>query len=266
MNKNKKFIAIILNRNLGTICDELRHNLLNSGISDVIIVDSSTGRELQSEFVNVSADDNESIKQGLRINRGFNIGLNYALQHFEFEWVFCFPVDTQIVKLELEAFELVSAKYPKIQAFPLLEQNDPYLSLMKKDLGLVWNIPEGPILLKGSFVSQFKVENKVILFDDNNFRAFLSFKELALRVYANGGAIGLFSNFLISEREDLLLNYFELMKTESFSDNKRLLIEEGNEWLRSKYGISDRWSFENLIRLAYEEFLRCNPGYLELGL
>jgi hypothetical protein len=41
-NKNNAVIAIILNRNLGKECDALREVLLSKGVSDVIIVDSST--------------------------------------------------------------------------------------------------------------------------------------------------------------------------------------------------------------------------------
>ena len=51
------------------------------------------------------------------------------------------------------------------------------------------------------------------------------------------------------------------MKTESYSLNKRLLISEGKKWLFKKYGILDRWAFENIIRLLYEEFIKVNPKY-----
>ena len=56
------------------------------------------------------------------------------------------------------------------------------------------------------------------------------------------------------------------MKTESFSLNKQLLISEGQKWLFKKYGIFDRWAFEKIIRLLYEEFLKVNPLYNRLQL
>jgi hypothetical protein len=258
---NNRYLAIILNRNLGKICDELREELLSKGVFDVVVVDSSTDLSLQSEFVTIGAVDQNALEYGYRINRGFNLGLSYALDNYKFDWVFCFPVDTEIISLDLEDFDVESKQFPKIMAYSLLEKNDPYLPMIKNQIGLVWNILEGPILLKYELVSQYKTEDSVTLFDNENFRAFLSYKELAFRIYSANFAVGVFSKFLVSEREELLLTYSELMKTESFSLNKRLLISEGEKWLFGKYGIFDRWAFETTIRLLYEEFIKVNPKY-----
>ena len=133
--------------------------------------------------------------------------------------------------------------------------------MIKNQIGLVWNILEGPILLKYELVSMYQTDNIVTLFDNENFRTFMSFKEIAFRIYSANLALGIYSKFLVAEREDLLLTYSELMKTESYSLNKRLLISEGKKWLFKKYGILDRWAFENIIRLLYEEFIKVNPKY-----
>lgn len=261
MHLNNKYLAIILNRNLGEVCDKLREELLNKGILDVIVVDSSTDRSLQSKFVTIGAIDQNALEYGYRINRGFNLGLSHALKNYEFDWIFCFPVDTEIIDLDLESFDVDSRQFPRIMAYSLLEKNDPYLPLIKYKIGLVWNILEGPILLRYDLVSNYKDGEIVSLFDDNNFRAFLSFKELAFRIYSANFAVGIYKNFLVEEKEELLLTYSELMKTESFSLNKKLLISEGEKWLFKKYGIFDRWAFETAIRLLYEEFIRVNPEY-----
>ena len=266
MHLNNKYLAIILNRNLGKICDELREQLLSKGIFDVIVVDSSTDHLLQSKFVTIGAIDQNALEHGYRINRGFNLGLSYALKNYEFDWIFCFPVDTEIINLDLEAFDVDSKQFPKIMAYSLPEKNDPYLPLIKNKVGLVWNILEGPILLKYELVYNYKIDEVVSLFDEENFRAFLSFKEIAFRIYSANFAIGIYDKFLVAEKEELLLTYSELMKTESFSLNKKLLISEGGKWLFKKYGIFDRWAFETIIRLAHDEFLLCNPKYLEIKL
>lgn len=261
MHLNNKYLAIILNRNLGKICDELREQLLSKGIFDVIVVDSSTDHLLQSKFVTIGAIDQNALEHGYRINRGFNLGLSYALENYEFDWIFCIPVDTEIINLDLEAFDVDSKQFPKIMAYSLPEKNDPYLPLIKNKVGLVWNILEGPILLKYELVYNYKIDEVVSLFDDENFRAFLSFKELAFRIYSANFALGIYNKFLVAEKEELLLTYSELMKTESFSLNKKLLISEGEKWLFKKYGIFDRWAFETAIRLLYEEFVKVNPEY-----
>jgi hypothetical protein len=149
-------------------------------------------------------------------------------------------------------------------AYPLPERDNPYLSLIKNRFGLVWNIIEGPILLRYNLVAQYKKGNKYSLFDNTNFRGYLSFKELALRIYAANFAVGICPHFLVEENETLLLNFFELMKTEDFSTNKRLLISEGQKWLFDKYGITNRWAFETIVRLLYEEFFHVNPEYCSL--
>ena len=110
-------------------------------------------------------------------------------------------------------------------------------------------------------VYNYKIDEVVSLFDDENFRAFLSFKEIAFRIYSANFAIGIYDKFLVAEKEELLLTYSELMKTESFSLNKKLLISEGEKWLFKKYGIFDRWAFETAIRLLHEEFVKVNPEY-----
>jgi hypothetical protein len=266
MHLNHKYIAIILNRNLGEICDELRKKLLDMGVSEVIIVDSSTDKMLQSKFITIGAVDENALKQGYRINRGFNLGLSYALENYKFDWIFCIPVDTEIMELDLNAFEVDSKQFPKIMAYTLPEKNDPYLPLIKNRIGLVWNIPEGPILLKWELVSSYKIGASVSLFDDENFRAYLSYKEMAFRIYSANFAVGIYNKFLVAEREELLLTYSELMRTESYSLNKQLLISEGEKWLFKKYGIFDRWAFETIIRLAHDEFLLRNPKYLEIKL
>lgn len=261
MQLNNKYLAIILNRNLGEICDELREELLRKGIFDVIVVDSSTDQSLKSKFVTIGAVDQNALDHGYRINRGFNLGLGYALENYEFDWVFCFPVDTEIISLDLEAFDVDSEQFPKIMAYSLLEKEDPYLPLIKNQVGLVWNILEGPISLKYELVSKYKTDDIVTLFDNENFRTFMSYKEIAFRIYSANLAVGIYSKFLVAEREDLLLTYSDLMKTESFSVNKKLLISEGEKWLFKKYGIFDRWAFETIIRLLYEEFVKVNPKY-----
>lgn len=266
MPLKNKYLAIILNRNLGKECDALRESLLSKGVSDVIIVDSSTDISLQSQFVTIGSIDNSAIQRGYRINRGFNLGLNYAVEHHTFDWIFCLPVDTQIIEMDLDSFDLDSEQYPKIVAYTLPESNNPYLPLIRNKIGLVWNVLEGPILLNYKLVSKYKTEKSVLLFDENNFRAFLSFKEMALKVYSANFAVGIYNKFLVAEREELLLTYSEIMKTENFSLNKQLLINEGKEWLFKKYGIFDRWAFETIVRLLHDEFLTCNPKYAEIKL
>ena len=230
-----KYVAVILNRNLGQKCDDLRNELLEIGFSEIVIVDSSPDQMLQSEYITIKASDANSIKKGLRINRGFNLGIDYAIKNYDPNWILCLPVDSQIIKIDLKNFEKETFFYPTI-------------------------------FLKSSFLKNFEYKNKITLFDNHNFRSYLSFKEIALRIYGNDKSIGVYKSFLIEEREEYLLNFAELMKTESYTLNKQLLIKEGEIWLLQKYGLLDRWSFETILRLIFDEFLLRNPTYKEIAL
>ena len=89
MRLKNKYLAIVINRNMGDVCDELRKELLSKGVSDVIVVDSSTDPLLQSKFMTIGALDQNALEHGYRINRGFNLGLSYALENYDFDWIFC---------------------------------------------------------------------------------------------------------------------------------------------------------------------------------
>lgn len=263
---NNNYCAVILNRNLGNECDKLRINLLDLGFSNVVIVDSSTDKNFASNYANIQATDIDILEHGYRINRGFNEGLTYSLKNFQPDWILCLPVDSRIEKIDLKLFEHQAKQYDKIVAYGTINSKSSYFRLLREPIGIVWNIEEGPIMIHRSFLENFWIDNKIRLFDNDNFRGYLSFKELALKIYGTNRAMGICKFLLIEEREEFLLNFSELMKTESFSLNKELLILEGQFWLKNKYGFSNRWELENLARLLFDEFVLRNPKYRKIGL
>lgn len=252
--------AVILNRNLGQVCDALVDELNLRGVNDIFVVDASSSPELRSQNATLMPQDFETITKGLRVNRGYNLGLSQALAESRSDWIFCLPVDTEIKNFEIERLFSQLQILDKVVAVCPLEETSPYLSLIPEaGLGIGWKFPEGPILLKSDFVRQFQFGSAVRLFDDENFRGYLSFVELALRIYGNDRAIAATSLIQVYEREDYLLNYADLMKTEPLEINKYLLKTEGLSWIREKYGMVDRWSFENIVRLVFEEYVSKNP-------
>ena len=89
--------VIILNRNLGTVCDALcesAREIFGQGVH-LVVVDCSTSDELASKEVSVRANWPEAIEQGLRFGRGMNAGMQALFdQESEHEWVLLLPVDT----------------------------------------------------------------------------------------------------------------------------------------------------------------------------
>lgn len=262
-----RLAAVILNRNLGKVCDSLVEDLKLRGVSEIFVVDASSSPSLRSKNATLTPQDSDIISKGLRINRGYNLGLGQALIESNADWILCLPVDTEIDAFHFEKLLLQLERYPKVVAVCPLEVNSPYLPLVPQSgLAIAWKIPEGPVFLRSDFVRDFQVGDRIRLFDDENFRGYLSFVELALRIYGNDSAFGISSLIQVHEREDYLLNFADLMKTEPLEINKYLLVWEGLTWLKEKYGLVDRWSFENMVRLVYEDFVSKNPRESEIAI
>ena len=72
--------VIILNRNLGEVCDNLVERLnsfLIEGKDQVIVVDSGSEPQLRSRFTSIGLSDELTHQQGLRFGRGMNLGLQH---------------------------------------------------------------------------------------------------------------------------------------------------------------------------------------------
>jgi hypothetical protein len=91
--------VIILNRNLKAVTDQLATHLAKlDGIGGVYVVDSgSTDTEVSSHTI--ARDDSEFARvNGLRINRGFNLGLlDWLKLQKHGEWVLLLPNDAELV-------------------------------------------------------------------------------------------------------------------------------------------------------------------------
>lgn len=265
--KKNLISAVIINRNLGTVCDNLVIRLQSFGIKEIYVVEASTSTKLQSKFANVYPNDVSVTEKGLRINRGFNLGIHHAISKGESEWIFCLPVDTELINCDLNFLISQQNLMEDVAGIVPLEHGNSYLNEMhNREIAIAWNLPEGPILLRRSFLNQFQSVFENSVFDHNNFRGYLSFIEIAIRIYSSNFALAVTKNITYQEREDYLLSMADLIKTEPLEINKYLLIEEGKKWLFEKYGFHNRWQLENIARLTYEEFLRINPKFKELAI
>ena len=63
------------------------------------------------------------------------------------------------------------------------------------------------------------------------------------------------------ENESYLLNKADLIRTESYDENIKLYIEEGQNWLRRKYGFNSRWSMQQYAKSFYDSFFDFYPEY-----
>jgi len=99
------------------------------------------------------------------------------------------------------------------------------------------------------------------LFDGSNFRGYFSESELIAKAYANNWAAAITTKVFAEENESYLLNKADLIRTESYDENIKLYIEEGQNWLRRKYGFNSRWSMQQYTKSFYDSFFDFYPEY-----
>tara|TARA_B110000503_G_scaffold143292_1_gene243863 strand:+ start:3483 stop:4280 length:798 start_codon:yes stop_codon:yes gene_type:complete len=253
--------VIILNRNLKAVTDQLAKHLAKlNGIGGVYVADSgSTDAEISSRTI--AREDSEFARiNGLRINRGFNLGLLEWLKlDNPSEWVLLLPNDAELVSANLnELLELVGGTSDIAAILPITDDN-PYSSLIQDSgASLVWNIHEGPIMLRRNFVVD-SVALAGQVFDSSNFRSYASFLDLSFKIYASDRCI--VATNLLRFRENKLhqLTKHTLIGTEPQDESLALLLAEGKKWMALKYGFTDRRNLELATRLLFEEFCIVHP-------
>ena len=97
------------------------------------------------------------------------------------------------------------------------------------------------------------------LFDGDNFRGYLSESEIIAKVYANDWAAAITTFVIAEEEETYLLNKNKLIKTESYSENLKLYVDEGLRWIKKKYGFNSRWQMMQYSKLFYDNFFEYFP-------
>lgn len=255
--------VLILNRNLREVTDQLCADLKScNGVNFIGVIDAGSRNGEISEFTFAKDDSSISAQQGLRPNRGFSLGLaKWRELNSPADFVLLLPNDSILVEWGWDKLIKEIEGVTNVAAIVPLDPSNPYIDLLgDRKSGLAWNFHEGPILLNANFIRQVCKDDSDF-FDPNNFRGYLNFIELALRAYVNNHAIIATQHILFRENTSLLLDSYDLIATEPQNENMQLLVFEGKQWLHKKYAIEDRWSFELIVRLLFDEFLRINKDF-----
>jgi hypothetical protein len=253
--------AIILNRNLRDATERLFKNLESVGeISKVYVTDAGSGLDEVAQGTFVRDDSASALKEGLRICRGYNLGISRWIGlSSDAEWVLLLPNDAEIISAEFRKLMKSISGYPSIVAVIPISEDNPYGPLLDESgVGLGWLFYEGPILLRSEYI-RYRNEIGSPLFDHSNFRGFASFLELAFQIYATNRGVAVTNLVSFSENNEYLIGYHHLIGTEPYDENLKLLLSEGEKWLARKYGFTDRRNLENATRLLFEEFVLINP-------
>lgn len=256
-----KVDVLILNRNMQKVTDELVKKLMEySDVQNCLVVDAGSRQSEVSEYTFVRDSSERTIQLGLRPNKGFQLGLQEWMKSSDqAQWVLLLPNDSEIVQWNLQELLLQLASSNQIVAVVPISPTNPYSGMLPESrIAFGWNFHEGPLLLRKDFVES-RLLNQGYVLDPDNFRGYLSFIELALQVFSANLALVATDLISFSENQSHLLHNHHLIGTEPIAKNLELLIEEGEKWLAHKHGLEDRWAFEMLTRLAFEEFMRVNP-------
>lgn len=255
--------VLILNRNMKSITEKLVESLNTEPSIQLCAVIDSGSRDSEVSAHTVVRDSSDfAVNHGLRPNKGFDLGIKWWLQQDKkSDWLLLLPNDSELVNFNSVKLLEELQKFPLVVAVILISPGNPYGDLLSSSrIGLIWNSHEGPLMLRRNFLEdRFKYQG--YLLDPQNYRGYLSFLELALQIYANNKALAATDLISFRENQTHIFNSYQLIGTEPHSKNLELLVSEGESWLASKYGVEDRWSFEMMVRLVFEEFIRVNPDF-----
>lgn len=254
--------CLVLNRNLKAVTDNLCEEMESfAEVGQCFVVDAGSKDDEVSNRTLIRDSSPIALEQGLRPNRGFNLGIKAWLEFGAADWVMLLPNDSEVENFEAtEILSQVNAQDSVVAIVPVSARS-PYNHLLEKQpLALAWNVNEGPILLRRGFLENAYGQQGFQLFDGNNFRGYCSFLDLAFKIYSMNFGLAITNKISFIENTKYTISHFELMKTEPYEENINLMLSEGKIWLTEKFGYSDRRNLEQVVRLAYEEFLRSNPG------
>lgn len=267
----KPIATLILNRNLPKITDKLYRTIKkNEGnITDIFVIEAGSSKDNLSKYTTWHANTNKIRESGLRFPRGMNYGLfNLWKENLfrKYKAFFLITNDTVIQSKDtLKNLYKILLNNKKIGILsPCSKKWGENRLLKKNSIKFSWYIHNHAYLLNKDFLLKIvnpKSGYKNFLYDGSNFRGYGLESELIAKAYANNFAAAITNQVYLEENEDYLLNYNDLIKTESYSKNQRLYYEEGLRWMRRKYGFNNKWLLQNYVKLFYDNFFVNYPEY-----
>jgi GT2 family glycosyltransferase len=266
----KRSATIILNRNLPEITDSLcKHIKKHDGdLTDIYVLESGSDYDNLSKNTSWHANHEEAMQQGLRYQRGMNYALFQLFKEEKLDSYDYFLLLTNDTVLEnkpsLEVLFKIMDSNKKIGILSPCSKNwGEKLLLEEKKTKYFWFIHNNSYVIRKEFlqtVMNDKDDNwESFFYDGSNFRGYLSESEVIAKAYINNWAAAITSEVWVEENESYLLNKSSLIKTESYDDNIKLYIEEGLEWIKQKYGFTNKWQMNLYVKLMYENYFSFHP-------
>jgi hypothetical protein len=266
----RRVAIIILSRNLPQAVDRLVATFRRYDVehTDIYVVEAGTDRDKLSEHHTTWANSDEVMREGLRLARGFNLGIyelvrTGRLQSYDYLFLVRATVhlDGPVVTRLLDQLEA----HPRVGIISPCGETWREQELVGPDsLRYVWHINHYAWLLRREFVD-LVIEHDgaspdTLLFDGSNFRSYGTDTELIVKGYINDYATALSTACMLSEDHELLKTSADLIRTDPYDVNARKVFEEGLQWMRRKYGFTTRLQFQEYAKLWYDRFFVLHPA------
>jgi hypothetical protein len=269
----KRVATIVLNRNLPDVTDALCEHLLeqDGDVSDVFVVDAGSAEGNVARHTTWRADWPDALANGLRYCRGMNFGLGQLWKEGRFanyDAFFLLTNDTELdAKPTLQPLLRILDAHPHLGILsPCSERWGERLLLKEQSTRYFWFIHNNAYLLRREFLECIldpeRPDHMGFVFDGENFRGAFAESEMIAKAYANDWAAAITTEVRAGENESHLLTKADLIRTEGYEENLMLYVQEGQRWLRRKYGFNSRWSMQQYVKGFYDKFFDFHPEYL----
>lgn len=262
--------TIILNRNLPKPTDKLYEHLqkYDKDQTDIFVLEAGSDPDNLSKYCTWYAKEPEILKNGLRYSRG----MNYALLNLynenkwkKYDGFFLITNDTEFNPLKTIA-PLISIldNHKTIGILsPCSKTWGEKLLLKEEKTKYFWFIHNNAYLLRRQFIESIMETHEPnfmnLVFDGINFRGYLSESELIAKAYVNDWSAAITTEVFAEENESHLLEKSDLIRTEGFDENLKLYVEEGNRWMKRKYGFNSHWQMHQHTKYFYDQFFMLHP-------
>jgi hypothetical protein len=268
----KNIATIILNRNLPDPTDRLYEHIVkyDNNETDIYVLEAGSDKNNLSQYCSWHANSDQITKEGLRYSRGMNYGLLQLWKEKKWEqydYFFLLTNDTELSPAQtLAPMNKLLEEHQRVGILsPCSSRWGERLLLQETNTKYFWFIHNNAFLLRRNFIESIMEREEPtyfnFLFDGSNFRGYFSESDLIAKAYANNWAAAITTEIFAEENESYLLNKADLIKTESYDENIRLYIKEGELWLKRKYGFNSRWSMQQYVKSFYDSFFDFYPEY-----
>ena len=272
MNQKKPVCTIILNRNLPKVTEKLYDHIkkYNNDFTDIYVLEAGSDKNKLCKYTAWHANWDEAKIKGLRYFRGMNYALTQLKKEKKFNNYETFFLLTNDTEFNNEPFIKILHKilFSHERLGILSPCNHVWgekLLLKKEHLRFFWFVHSDALLIKRRFIEEIQNNTKPgymnFLFDGNNFRGYCSESEIIAKGYNNFWATGITSKVWTAENESHLIKKHQLIKTESVNENLKLYVNEGFDWMKKKYGFSNKWSMHMYVKTLYDKFFEVYPEF-----